>query len=103
MVMLKDTIGELTVNNTGAEVMPPGQATVMLVVPGVAIRLADTDALSCVALTKVVPSAVLPQSTAAPLRNLEPFTVRVKPVPPAGTELGLNDEIVGAMRVDTLS
>jgi hypothetical protein len=76
--------------------VPPGFTTVMLTLPCVAIRLAVTAAVSCVALTSVVGSAVPFQSTVAPERKPVPLTVSVKAGPPAVAEVGLRLVITGA-------
>src|ERR1035441_779388 len=74
-----------TSNCTELEVPPPGagECTVMVVVPALAISAAVTCAVSWVALTNCVSSAVVPQYTVEPLINLLPLTVRVKDAPPA--------------------
>ena len=86
--------GGLMVNVDPAEV-PPGVATVTLAVPAVAIRLAGTAAVSCLALTNVVVRAVVPQAAFAPETKFVPLIVRVKAAPPAVAELGLKLAIVG--------
>jgi hypothetical protein len=63
------------------------------------MRLAGTDAVSCVALTKVVVRAVVFSDTVAPLRKLAPFTVNVIAGPPATTVEG---EIVVIAGVGTV-
>jgi hypothetical protein len=64
-------------------------------VPVLAIRLAATDAVSCVALTNVVGRAEPFHCTVAPERKPVPFTVSVKAALPPATEPGSNDEMVG--------
>ena len=86
----------VTGNAEALDGVPPGFTTVMLALPGVRIRLAVTAAVSCVALTSVVGSAVPFQSTVAPERNPVPLTVSVKAGPPAAAEVGLRLVIMGA-------
>jgi hypothetical protein len=86
--------GRLIENVAGAEI-PEAVVMVMLAVPALAIRLAGTLAVNCVALTNVVVSSVAPHVTVAPLVKFEPFTVIVNPAPPAVAELGLRLLIVG--------
>jgi hypothetical protein len=56
---------------------------------------ARIDAVSCVALTYVVVRFVPFHRTTELEMKLVPFTVRVKPAPPAVTELGLRLVVVG--------
>jgi hypothetical protein len=79
----------LTVKVSPLEVTPPVSRTVTLALPGAAIRLAATAAVSCAALTKVVGTAEPFHCTTEPERKPVPFTVRVKAAPPAATEFGL--------------
>lgn len=58
---------------------PTEFVTVTAAVPGNAARAAGMEAVSCVALTKVVVCAVPFQSTTASLVKFVPFTVSVKP------------------------
>jgi hypothetical protein len=51
----------------------------MLAVPAIAAFAAGMEAVSCVALTKVVACAVPFQLTTASLVKFVPFTVSVKP------------------------
>ena len=69
----------------------------MLTVAAVAIRFAGTCAVSWVALTTLVASAVAPHWTTAPVRKPVPVTVRVKAALPATTLGGLNDVMDGAL------
>jgi hypothetical protein len=78
----------LTVNVAGADAAPPVLATVTLAVPALAMSAAGTEAVTCVAETKVVVRAVPFQFTVEPLTNPEPVTVRVKVGPPAVAEFG---------------
>jgi hypothetical protein len=73
----------------------PLSTTVTVAVPGAAMRLAGTWAVNCVALTKVVVSAVVFHRTTALETNPDPFTVSVKEGPPAAAELGLSEVITG--------
>jgi hypothetical protein len=61
----------------------------------VAIRLAGTAAVSWLALTNDVVSAVAPHVAVAPETKFVPLIVRVKAAPPAGAELGLKLVMVG--------
>jgi hypothetical protein len=89
--------GLLMVNVTAFDVPPPGAGftTVTDAVPALAIRAAGTVAVSCVALTYVVVSAVPFQFTVEPETKLVPFTVNVNCAPPAVAEVGLIEVIVG--------
>jgi hypothetical protein len=78
-----------------AEVSGPGFSTVTLTGPAAAISVAETAAVSCVALTKVVASAVAPHCTVEPATKFDPNTVIVKAGPPAVAENGLNPVMVG--------
>jgi hypothetical protein len=73
------------------EVAPSGSCTTTEAVPTEAIRLADTAAVNCVGETNVALSAAPFHKTLSPLTKLLPFTVSVKPEPPATT---LDGEIV---------
>ena len=73
----------------------PFSITVMATEPAVATRLAATGAVNCVALTKVVASAVEFHCTTAPETNPVPLTVSVKPPWPAVVLLGLSEVIAG--------
>ena len=88
--------GGLMVNVAPPEVTPP-ETTVMVAVPCDAIRLADTDAVNCVALTYVVDSADPFQSTTAPEAKPLPFTVSVNAAPPTVALEGLNELIAGGL------
>jgi hypothetical protein len=82
-------------NATEADGLPPLFTTVTLALPTVAINVADTDALNCVALTTVVARPVPFHCTTAPLRKFVPFTVSVKAGPPAPVAAGLRLVMVG--------
>ncbi len=88
--------GGLMVNVAPLDVTPP-ETTVMVAVPCDAMRLADTDAVNCVAPTYVVGSADPFQSTTAPEANPLPFTVSVKAAPPAVALDGLNELMGGGV------
>jgi hypothetical protein len=89
--------GLLMLKVTAFDVPPPGAGftTVTDAVPALAIRAAGTVAVSCVALTNVVVSAVPFQFTVEPETKLVPFTVNVNCAPPAVAEVGLIEVIVG--------
>jgi len=74
----------------------PFSTTVTFTVPGSAMRLAATCAVSCVALTKVVGNELLFHLTTALEINPEPFTVSVKAPLPAVAAFGLSEIITGA-------
>ena len=82
------------VNVAPAEVTP-FSVTATVTDPALATRLAATGAVNCVALTKVVVSAVEFHSTTAPEMNPVPLTVSVKPPWPAVALLGLSEVIAG--------
>jgi hypothetical protein len=63
-------------------------------VPAVAMREAGTVAMSCVD-EPLVASAVPFHFTVEPETKLVPFTVKVKPEPPAEAQVGLIELIVG--------
>lgn len=67
--------------------------------PGIAIRLAGTAAVSTVAPTNVVDSVVLFQCTTEPDVKPAPVTVSVNAGPPASAVLGLMVLIVGAATI----
>ena len=90
-----DKVGERIANGDVFDVAPPGFTTVTPAVPGVVTRLAVTDAVSCVSLTKTVLNAVPLNCTVEPLMKLVPFTVSVNAGLPAVAETGLRPEIVG--------
>jgi hypothetical protein len=83
------------VNVIAFEVPPHGVTTVIEAVPAVAMRAAGTVAVSCVAETNVVPSAVALHLTVEPETKLVPFTVSVNCGPPAAVQVGLIEPIVG--------
>ncbi len=79
------------------EVPPPGAglATVTPALPSSARSDAATAAVSCVALTKVVGTAVPCHCTTELLRKLLPLTVKVKAAPPSEALVSLIPEIAG--------
>src|ERR1022692_2759612 len=77
------------------EVRGPVLETVILAVPGAAIKAADTCAVNCVALTPVVGSATPFHATVASERKLLPLTVSVKSGPPTNTDAGLRLVMAG--------
>src|SRR5205814_1825261 len=85
------------VNVTAVDVAPAhvGFTTVMEAVPALAIRDADTVAVSCVEETNVVVSGVPFQFTVAPLTKLVPLTVKLNCGPPAVAQVGLSELMVG--------
>lgn len=60
------------------------------------MSVAGMTAVSCVLLTKVVSRLELFQTTTEPETKFEPFTVRVKPAPPAAVLEGEREASVGA-------
>jgi hypothetical protein len=90
-------IGPGLIVKVAPEDVTPPLATVIVVVPAEAIRLAGTEAVNCVALTNVVGNAVPFHCTCttAPAANPLSFTVSVKPVPPAVADEGLKLPITG--------
>ena len=74
---------------------PPGELTVMLAVPAETMSLAGMEAVSFVALLKVVVRSDPFHRTVAPETKLDPLTVRAKPGSPAIAEFGLIPEIAG--------
>jgi hypothetical protein len=85
-------------NVTALEVPPPGVGlvTVILAVPALAMSLAGTCAVSCVALTNVVVSEAPPHLTTELEMKFAPLTVRVKAAPPTVAPVGDTEAIVGA-------
>ena len=64
-------------------------------VPAVAMRAAGTVAVSCVAETNVVVSAVAFHFTAEVETKFVPFTVKVNCEPPAVAQVGLVEVVAG--------
>ena len=73
----------------------PAAVTVMLALPTLAIRLAATDAVNCVALTNLVASDVPFHWMVSPVTKLEPVTASVKVVPKAVADAGFRAETDG--------
>src|SRR5207249_4847629 len=84
------------VNVCAFDVPPHGVTTVIEAVPAVAMRAAGTVAVSCVAETNAVASALPFQFTVEPETKFVPFTVNVNCGPPAAAQVGLSELIVGA-------
>jgi hypothetical protein len=90
----------LFIGNVSAPDVPPpglGLVTVIFAVPEFVISVAGTWAVSCVALAKLVVSAVPFQFTTAPLTKLLPFTVSVNAAPPTNALAGESEETIGAV------
>ena len=83
------------VNVCAFDVPPHGVTTVIEAVPAVAMREAGTVAVSCVAETNVVVSAVPLHFTVEPDTKLVPFTVKANCGPPAVAQVGLSELVVG--------
>ena len=85
--------------NTKFVVVPPpgaGLVTVTFADPTVVMSVDRIAAVSCVALTNVWSCAVPLKFTTEVETKLVPFTVSVKPAPPAVAPFGLSEVIVGA-------
>jgi hypothetical protein len=80
---------------TPSEIVPPGLSTVITTLVGSAIRVAGTEAVSCVALISVVDKAELNHITTEPATKPLPVTVRVNEGPPAIATSGLTLVIFG--------
>jgi hypothetical protein len=89
--------GLFTANGELADVPPPGAGfvTVTLNEPAVAMSAPAIDAVSFVALTKVVVLAVPLKFTTEEATKLVPFTVRVKAAPPTDALVGESEVMVG--------
>ena len=85
----------LIVNCAAPEVAPP-ELTVILTVPALAIKAAETEAVNWLAVWTVVGSADPFHWAMAPPKNPVPFTVSVKAGPPEVAESGLREVITGA-------
>jgi len=94
-LVIEGADGALMGNVAAVDGLPPEFSTVMLAFPMLTIRLPDTAAVTCVELTNVVLSAEPFQFTTAPPMKFVPFTVSMKPMPPAVAEVGLMLLIVG--------
>ena len=88
----------LIVNDTEADVPPPGAGlvTVTVAVPAVAISAAVIAAVNCVTLTNVVVLAAPLNFTTDVDTKAVPLTVRVKAAPPAVALFGEREVAVGA-------
>ena len=88
---------ELMVNTDTFDVPPPGVGlnTVILAVPATATNVALTDAVNCVALTKVVTNAVPFQLMTEPLIKFVPVMVSVNAGSPAVTLAGEMEDTTG--------
>lgn len=94
-----DGFGWLAMVNTKFVVVPPpgaGFVTVTLAGPTVVMSLDRIAAVSCVELTKVVVLPLPLNFTVEVETKPVPFTVNVKPAPPAVAPFGLSDVIAGA-------
>jgi hypothetical protein len=83
-------------NITAFDVPPHGLTTVIEAVPGLAMRAADTVAVSCVVETNVVVSAAPFQFTIEVETKFVPLTVNVNCGSPAEAQVGLSELMVGA-------
>lgn len=90
--------GLFTVKVDEADVPPPGAGLVTVTgnVPALPMSAAVIDAVSCVALTKVVVRAAPLKFTTEVDTKFVPFTVSVNPALPAVALLGESEVIVGA-------
>jgi hypothetical protein len=91
------------VNVCAFDVPPHGVTTVIEAVPAAAMRAGGTVAVSCVAETNVVVSAVPLHLTVEPETKLVPFTVSVNCGPPAVAHVGLSELIVGTALIVNVS
>ena len=89
-------VGAMIAKLAAPGLWPSGFVTITCAVPVAATSLAEIAALSCVALIYVVVRALLFHCTVEPETNPDPFTVSVKPAPPALTLPGLIELIAGA-------
>jgi len=80
---------------TAFDVPPHGLTTVIEAVPGLAMREADTVAVSCVEETNVVVSAAPFQFTIEAETKFNPLTVNVNCGSPAAAQIGLSELMVG--------
>jgi hypothetical protein len=90
-------LGALMVKVSELEGPPPGVGLVTVTegVPAAATSVAVIDAVSCVALTKVVALTTPLKLTRAPATKSEPLTVSVKAGEPAVVLLGLSAVMAG--------
>jgi hypothetical protein len=96
-------VGPPTVNALAGEVAVLEFWTVIFADPVEAYWPLGTTAVSEVGLTYVVVSCVEPQYTFEAATKFVPLTLRVKPAPPAAADAGINDPIVGPVRVNVLA
>jgi hypothetical protein len=82
-------------NVTAFDAPPHGLTTVIEAVPGLAMREADTVAVSCVEETNVVVSAAPFQFTIEVEMKFVPLTVNVNCGSPAAAQIGLSELMVG--------
>ena len=94
-LMLVTTGDATTVKVIPLETIPPGLATVTEILPTDAISDPGTAAVKRVEETNVVVRLTPFQATIDPETNPVPFTVRVKPDPPATAEPGLKLDTTG--------
>ena len=88
--------GVSSIGNVSAfDVAPHGLTTVIEAVPGLAMRVADTVAVSCAEETNVVVRAAPFQFTVEVETKFVPLTVNVKLGPPAAAQVGLSELMVG--------
>ena len=87
--------GVAAIVNVCAFDVAPQLTTVTEALPAVAMREAGTVAVSCVAETNVVVSAVPFQFTVEIAAKFVPLTVNVNPGPPAVAQVGLSELMVG--------
>jgi hypothetical protein len=93
-------VGAAAIVNGNPLVVLLPESTVTETLPTAAIRLAETEAVSWLALTKVVARDVVFQRTTALDAKPLPFTVRVNAGPPAVAEFGLREVIAGDWQSD---
>lgn len=74
---------------------PAAVCTATVAVPGMAMSVAGTVAVSCVVDTNVVVSALAFHTTTSPETKFAPLTVMVKPAPPAVAPVGEMEFSVG--------
>jgi len=86
-------------NVTAFDVPPHGLTTVIEAVPGLAMREADTVAVSCVEETNVVVSAAPFQFTIEAETKFNPLTVNVNCGSPAAAQIGLSELMVGTAAI----
>ena len=91
--------GVAAIVNVCAFDVAPQLTTVIEAVPVVAMRAAETTAVSCVAETNVVVSAVPFHFTIEIAAKFVPFTVKVNCGPPAVAQVGLSELTVGVATI----